>query len=67
MKTIGDEIKNTYLAYPNKNKASLYYGKELGALEGKLLLIAKEIYVLISMGSSLRAYLSNKLEEMGFQ
>ena len=67
MKTIEEEIKNTYLASPNKNKASLYYGKDLGAPEGKLLLIAQEIYVLISMGSSFRAYLSNKLEEMGFQ
>ena len=61
------DIENAYLTAPNREKKWTRAGPEFGAEEGKVLIITKALYGLKSAGAAFRAFLAERLDEMGFK
>eukprot|EP00980_Cylindrotheca_fusiformis_P001039 scaffold282_cov121-Cylindrotheca_fusiformis.AAC.1 len=62
----GADIQNAYLNAPNREKVWIRAGPEFGDDEGKCFIVTKALYGLKSAGSSFRAFLAKKLDELGF-
>ena len=61
------DIENTYLAARCREKIWTKSGPEFGQDEGKLFIIVMALYGLNSRGDAFRAFLSEKLDKMGFK
>eukprot|EP00980_Cylindrotheca_fusiformis_P022162 scaffold9066_cov80-Cylindrotheca_fusiformis.AAC.1 len=62
----GADIQNAYLNAPNREKVWIRAGPEFGDDEGKCFIVTKALHGLKSAGSSFRAFLAKKLDELGF-
>ena len=60
------DIENAYLTAPCREKVWTRAGPEFGDDEGKALIIIKALYGLKSSGAAFRAFLAERLDEMGF-
>jgi hypothetical protein len=61
------DIENAFLTAPNLEKVYIRAGPEFGPDEGKTFIIRKALYGLKSASAAFRAYLAEKLEEIGFR
>ena len=61
------DIQNAFLTAPNLEKVYIIAGPEFGAEQGKTFIIRKALYGLKSASAAFRAYLAEKLEEIGFK
>ena len=61
------DIENAYLTAPNREKKWTRAGPEFGADEGKIFIVTKALYGLKSAGAAFRAFLAERLDEMGFR
>ena len=64
---LGADIQNAYLTAPNREKCWMRAGPEFGADQGKVFIVVRALYGLKSAGASFRAFISQKLDEMGFK
>ena len=63
----GADIQNAFLNAPNKEKVWLCAGPEFGELEGKNYIVKRALYGLKSAGSSFRAFMAKKLDDLNFK
>ncbi|KAI2500081.1 Reverse transcriptase (RNA-dependent DNA polymerase) [Fragilaria crotonensis] len=63
---MGADVQNAFLTAPNKEKCWMVAGPEFGPDEGKNLLVVRALYGLKSASFSFRAYMAEKLSELGF-
>ena len=61
------DIENAYLLAKCREKICIIAGPEFGDMEGKTLIINKALYGLKSSGASFRAFLAERLDDMGFK
>ena len=61
------DIENAYLTAPCREKVWTRAGAEFGEEKGKALIIVKALYGLRSSGAAFRAFLAERLDEMGFK
>ena len=61
------DIENAYLTAPCREKVYLIAGPEFGHREGKILIVKKALYGLKSSGAAFRAFLAEKLDDIGFK
>jgi Reverse transcriptase (RNA-dependent DNA polymerase) len=61
------DIQNAFLTAPNLEKVYIVAGPEFGTEQGKTFIIRKALYGLKSASAAFRAYLAEKLEEIGFK
>jgi hypothetical protein len=66
LEVLGADVQNAFLTAPNKEKCWMIAGPEFGPEEGKTFLVVKALYGLKSASFSFRAYIAEKLTEMGF-
>jgi hypothetical protein len=66
LKVMGADVQNAFLTAPNKEKCWMVAGPEFGPDEGKNLLVVRALYGLKSASFSFRAYMAEKLSELGF-
>ncbi len=66
LEVLGADVQNAFLTAPNKEKCWMIAGPEFGSEEGKTFLVVKALYGLKSASFSFRAYMAEKLTEMGF-
>ena len=59
-------IENAYLTAPCREKIWTRAGPEFGMDEGKIFIIVRALYGLKSSGAASRAFLAERLDEMGF-
>jgi hypothetical protein len=64
---LGADVQNTFLTAPNKEKYWMIARPEFGPEEGKTFLVVKVLYGLKLASFSFRAYMAEKLFNMGFQ
>ena len=64
---LGADVQNAFLTAPNKEKCWMVAGPEFGPDEGKTFLVVKALYGLKSASFSFRAFMAEKLVELGFQ
>ena len=60
-------IENAYLTAPCREKIWTRAGPEFGMDEGKIFIIVRALYGLKSSGAAFRAFLAERLDEMGFK
>ena len=61
------DIKNAYLTAPCRERVWTRAGVEFGDNMGKAFMIVKALYGLCSSGAAFRAFLAERLDEMGFK
>ncbi len=61
------DVQNAFLTAPNKEKYWMIAGPEFGPVEGKTFLVVKALYGLKSASFSIRSFMAEKLDDMGFQ
>ena len=61
------DIKNAYLTAPCRERVWTRAGVEFGDDMGKAFMIVKALYGLCSSGAAFRAFLAERLDEMGFK
>jgi len=61
------DVQNAFLTAPNLEKVYIRAGAEFGPEEGKIFIVRKALYGLKSASAAFRAYLAEKLEEIGFR
>jgi hypothetical protein len=61
------DIQNAFLTAPNLEKVYMTAGPEFGPDEGKTYIIRRALYGLKSASAAFRAYLAEKLEDIGFK
>ena len=61
------DVENAYLTAPCKEKVWLRGGPEFGHRQGKILVVKKDLYGLKSSGAAFRAFLFEKLNNIGFR
>lgn len=61
------DVQNAFLTAPNLEKVFIVAGPEFGPDEGKTFIIRKALYGLKSASAAFRAYLADKLGEIGFR
>ena len=61
------DIENAYLTALTREKKWTRAGPEFGADEGKIFIVTKALYGLKSAGAAFRAFLAERLDEMGFR
>jgi len=61
------DIQNAYLTAPNREKIWCWAGPEFGPDAGKPFIIVRALYGLKSAGAAFRAFLAEKLDDMGFR
>ena len=64
---LAGDIENAYLTAPNREKKWTRAGPEFGHEEEKVFIITRALYGLKSAGASFRAFLAERLDEMGFR
>jgi hypothetical protein len=67
LRVLGADVQNAFLTAPNKEKCWMIAGAEFGPDEGKTFLVVKALYGLKSASFSFRAYMAEKLSDLGFQ
>ena len=61
------DIENAYLSAPCREKVWMIAGPEFGHMKGKILIIRKALYGLKSSGAAFRAFLAERLDDIGFK
>ena len=61
------DIENAYLTAPCRERVWTRAGAEFGTDKGKAFIIVKALYGLKSSGAAFRAFLAERLDEMGFK
>ena len=61
------DIENAYLTAPCREKVWTRAGPEFGNDQGKVFIIIRALYGLKSSGAAFRAFLAERLDEMGFK
>ena len=61
------DIQNAYLTAPCREKIWTIAGDEFGHEKGQIMIVVRALYGLKSSGAAFRAYLAEKLWEIGFQ
>lgn len=67
LRVLEADVQNAFLTAPNKEKCWMIAGTEFGPDEGKTFLVVKALYGLKSASFSFRAYMAEKLSDLGFQ
>eukprot|EP00978_Attheya_sp_CCMP212_P000550 scaffold1076_cov32-Attheya_sp.AAC.2 len=67
LKILGADVQNAFLTAPNKEKVWIRAGQEFGPEEGTIFLVTWALYGLKSASASFRAFMAEKLDEMGFK
>ena len=67
LNVLGADVQNVFLTAPNNEKCWMIVGSEFGPDEGKVFLVMKALYGLKSARFSFRAFMAEKLVELGFQ
>ena len=73
LEVLSGDVQNAYLTAPNREKVWIRAGKEFGTvpgceyLVGKIMMITRALYGLKSAGASFRAFMAEKLDDMGFK
>ena len=62
-----EDIKNDFLAAPNRENHYIIVVPEFGIYQGKCFIVVKALYGLKSAGASFRVYLASKLYEIDFK
>eukprot|EP00978_Attheya_sp_CCMP212_P009047 scaffold21332_cov42-Attheya_sp.AAC.1 len=63
---LGADVQNAFLTAPNKEKVWIRAGPEFGPEEGTIFLVTRALYGLKSASASFRAFMAEKLDDMGF-
>ena len=61
------DIYNAYLTAPCLKKIWTRAGPEFGMNEGKVFIVVRALYDLKSLGAAFRAFLAERLDDMGFK
>ena len=67
LEVLAADVENAYLTAPCREKVWLRGGPEFGHRQGKILVIKKALYGLKSSGAAFRAFLAEKLDNIGFK
>ena len=67
LEVVAADIENAYLLAPCRKKVWMMAGPEFGNLQGKILVITKALYGLKSSGAAFRAFLAERLDDIGFK
>ena len=61
------DVQNAFITAPNKEKCWMRAGPEFGHEEGQVFIVTRALYGLKSASASFRAFMAEKLDEMGFK
>lgn len=61
------DIQNAFLTAPNREKCYIIAGDEFGDDKGKCFIVRRALYGLKSASASFRAFLAERLEEIGYK
>ena len=61
------DIQNAYLTAPCREKICIIAGPEFGSEKGKTMIVVRALYGLKSSGAAFRAFLAEKLHDIGFK
>ena len=67
LEVMGVDVKNAFLTAPCKNKIWLIAGPYFWNKQGKQFLVVRAFYGLKSLSAAFRAYMADKLDEMGLK
>eukprot|EP00978_Attheya_sp_CCMP212_P034976 scaffold149828_cov60-Attheya_sp.AAC.1 len=67
LKILGADVQNAFLTASNKEKVWIRAGQEFGPEEGTIFLVTRALYGLKSASASFRAFMAEKLNDMGFK
>ena len=67
LEVLAADVENAFLTAPCREKVWMRGGPEFGNLEGKVLIIKQALYGLKSSGAAFRAFLAEKLDDIGFK
>ena len=67
LEVLAADVENAYLTAPCRERVWMRAGPEFGNREGKILIIKQALYGLKSSGAAFRAFLAEKLDNIGFK
>ena len=67
LEVMGSDVQNAFLTALCKEKIWLIAGPEFGNEQGKKFLVVRDLYGLKSASAAFRAYMADKLDEMGLK
>lgn len=67
LEVLGADVQNAFLTARCREKVWIKAGSEFGADQGKTLLVVRALYGLKSASASFRAYMAEKLDDLGFK